>query len=346
MITKREERSLKARKKFGRNREIIGMFTSGATNLQVMAKFNLGPTQVKRLKKSLIVEQGTGERKPGSGRKRKTMKRDDRRIVKIARGASSPSAADIQTEMLQAGVGVCERTIRRRLHESGNRRCVCTAKPWVSEKNRIKRLKFAKDLLTWSDEKLRSVIYSDESKFVFRFRGQTFTWRRPDEKHSPRCMRATVKGAQKSVMVWGCFGANGMSELHRVRGRINQADYKQILIHKLLPIANRIGGNNYIFQQDNAPIHTAGTIKSYLRNKNVTVMEWPPQSPDLNPIENLWFILDNNLKKRNPANEDELFRMLNDAWKKISSDTIDNLMNSMRNRCRLVIENRGMPIPY
>ena len=59
-------------------------------------------------------------------------------------------------------------------------------------------------------------------------------------------------------------------------------------------------GDNFIFQDDNDPKHTAHIVKNYLRNHQIEMLEWPPQSPDLNPIESLWAELNRKLNKRKP----------------------------------------------
>ncbi len=114
----------------------------------------------------------------------------------------------------------------------------------------------------------------------------------------------------------------------------------------MLPTAENIADDDYIFQHDNAPIHTAGLVQRYLSRCGVTVMKWPPQSPDLNPIENLWFILDHILKERSPSNDDELFDVLSEGWKTIQSELLQKFIASMPQRMALVIQSNGMPIRY
>ena len=76
-------------------------------------------------------------------------------------------------------------------------------------------------------------------------------------------------------------------------------EYRKILIHHLVSSANRLNPEGFIFQQDNDPKHTS--------------MNWQPQSPDLNPIENLWGQLIRLTQDHNPQNEDELFDFLKHA---------------------------------
>ena len=142
--------------------------------------------------------------------------------------------------------------------------------------------------------------------------------------------------------VWGCFTSSGVGRLYKIPGIMDSKMYKQILIHQLIPSANELfKDKSWVFQQDNDPKHTANNVKNYLKNKKLVVLSWPAQSPDLNPIENLWSILDHGIKTRAPKNEEELFQILQNQWKNISGELLQSLVESMPRRCKAMIKSRG-----
>jgi hypothetical protein len=110
----------------------------------------------------------------------------------------------------------------------------------------------------------------------------------------------------------------------------------------------------WIFQHDNDPKHKAKVNIKYLNEKGCLalnpfeILDWPSQSPDLNPIEHLWKQIKDQMKKRKlrPKNETELFQHIKEEWEKFPKERLEKLIDSMPRRCQAVIKNKGGPTKY
>lgn len=147
-------------------------------------------------------------------------------------------------------------------------------------------------------------------------------------------------------MVWGAFSFNGTSELYFVSGSLDGESYTGVLDETLIPYIRRKHRNYEYFQQDNATCHTSRVAKRYFARKNINLMTWPANSPDLNPIENLWGILKVKVAKRCPETLNELKTILKEEWENISLETLHNLVNSMPNRLEELKAKKGAKINY
>lgn len=101
----------------------------------------------------------------------------------------------------------------------------------------------------------------------------------------PKCLKSSVKYPQ-SVMVWSAMSAAGVAPLCFIKDRVNAASYQEILEHFILPSAEKLyGDEDFVFQHDLAPAHSANTTGKWFTDHGITVLNWPANSPDLNPIE-------------------------------------------------------------
>ncbi len=101
---------------------------------------------------------------------------------------------------------------------------------------------------------------------------------------------------------------------------------------------------DFIFQQDLAPAHTAKGTKNWFNDHGVTVLDWPANSPDLNPIENLWGIVKRKMRDTRPNNADELKATVKETWASIPPQQCHKLITSMPRRIEAVIKAKE-PLP-
>ncbi len=116
-------------------------------------------------------------------------------------------------------------------------------KPLLNNRQRQKRLAWAKDTKDWTAAEWSKVMFSDESKFCISFgnRGPR-VWRKRREAQNPRCLRSSVKFPQ-SVMVWGAMSSAGVGPLCFLRSKVNTAVYQEVLEHFMLPAADQLYGD-------------------------------------------------------------------------------------------------------
>ncbi len=217
-------------------------------------------------------------------------------------------------------------------------------KPLLNQRQRQKHLTWAVEKNNWTVAQWSKVLFSDESKFCISFGNQgPRVWRKSGEAQNPCCLKSSVKFPQ-SVMIWAAMSSAGVGPLCFLKSTVNAAIYQEILEHFMLPSADKLYGDaDFIFQQDLAPAHTAKGTKSWFNDHGVTVLDWPANSPDLNPIENLWGIVKRKMRDTRPNNADELKATVKETWASIPPQQCHKLITSMPRRIEAVIKAKGAP---
>ena len=243
---------------------------------------------------------------------------------------------------------VCTRDLKMRAR-------VARKKPLLTTVHKKKRLEFARKYRNWKTEEWKKVLWSDESTFRVNHESQKKVCRAEYKKgqalgnpYTEKYLQATVKHPA-GTMVWGCFsGAAGRGSLYFLpQGQtIKAKDYlKDILKEKLL-ITLELHGAEY-FQQDGAPVHTAKICQNWLNGQEVNVIDWPAQSPDLNPIENLWHEMKMKLEDYDTRSIPKLQDAINKLWcRDMNLEEFTKYAASMPKRLNEVIKNKGGTTQY
>lgn len=284
----------------------------------------------------------------GRGRKRATTTKEDNRIVKLLKRNPQERLKSIQNDINNVRqTNISLTTIRRRLHEANVKAYTIKKKPFINKRNKQKRLQFARTYLSKPVEFWRNVLWTDESSFCLDGTyGKKFYYSTAKEKNSRSVIMPTRHSGGGKVMIWGCFSYNGVGDLILLPQKVTSSTYLHILNENALVSGCQGIGTHFILQQDNAPIHKSRMIAKYLRDLDQETIDWPPQSPDLNPLENLWHYLKQNMTIDIGRQSSETFAEIKNIWDQIPKEILENLVNSIPDRLQEVIDNNGGNTSY
>ncbi|KAF2364436.1 Transposase Tc1-like [Trinorchestia longiramus] len=246
--------------------------------------------------------------KPRTGRLRKINDRAAQKLVPTVVQKLKTTREELNDDLKASGIEASKHTISRALRREGLRSRTPRRTPLLQKRHFKDRLKYPNDHLNKPAAFWNSVLWSDETKIELFGRNSTnHVWRQQNEKYKPKCTIPTVKFGGGLNMVWDCFSSSGVGKLHIIGGTMNGRKCREILEEQLQPLARLLKfKRGWKFQQDNDPKHTANETKEWLMLKKINILEWPSQSPNMNPIENLWRELKLKIQKRGPNNITEL----------------------------------------
>lgn len=151
-------------------------------------------------------------------------------------------------------------------------------------------------------------------------------------------------------MICSVICAKGVGSLYFVDGSMNSQQYLQVIQQELLPqIQNWFRKTErFQFMQDGAPCHRAKMITNYLNTQKVSILDWPDNSPDMNPIENVWNVLKDEFGKEKVTTKAESIDKIKYLWfhNAKMNQTAINGVRSMEDRVRMLLKNNGKWIKY
>jgi uncharacterized protein (DUF2267 family) len=249
------------------------------------------------------------------------------------------------------GILVSPDTIRRALRRAGLGAIEKPKKPLLSKTNIRKRLEWCKAHRDWTVDDWKRVIWSDETKINrFNSDGRVWAWIRDGEQLQPKHVKVTVKHGGGSIMIWSALTYAGTGWMCKIDGNMDKTLYKEILQDEQDRTINfaaeelNLRRDQMVFQHDDDPKHTSNLVQEYLKNQEYQVLEWPSQSPDLNPIENMWRLLKIRLNEYDtpPKGMQELYERVTKVWYDvIDKEECRNVIHSMPRRIEQCIRRKG-----
>src|SRR5229473_485998 len=314
---------------------ILSLASHGHSTCSIAKKTGLGKSTVIRTLHNIL----PNHQMPSSGHPSKLSSRAQHAILsQIIMGKVSNAVQATKHINTIIPHPVSSQTVRNVLKKHSFKAVTKKKKPLLSAMHRKKCLGFALKYKEWTVDDWKRIIWSDETKINrIGSDGKQWVWKQVGEGLISREVQGTVKFGGGKIMVWGCMGWEGVGKCAEVEGRMDGDQYVAILEDHLVPSIEESGifEEEAIFQQDNEPKHTSKKAKKWMGDHNISLLDWPPQSPDLNAIEHLWKHMKSELTKylTQPKGDWEI-------WESVA-EVCQNLIESMPRRIQAVIKAKG-----
>ena len=267
---------------------IKSLDAEGYTPQAINKKIDVPPKTISLIL-ARLPQQQNGITRKRTGRPPTLSVRDRRLILHIVRKNPKILYQDLKSE---AGVSYSHRTLYRILKDEGITNWICKKRPYLSEEVVKKRFLWVTARKDWSWEEWSKVIFSDECS-VERGSGAQRQWafRMPHEKWNKDMVQPYKKGKDISIMIWAAIWGGGKSNIvvmQRDEASLQQGYSANSYLAVLDDEIPRCYESDILFIQDNAPIHKAKIVDEWFKDHSMNVLDWPPYSLDINPIEHIW----------------------------------------------------------
>jgi transposase len=291
-----------------------------------------------------LVGEGHLVPKKASGRPKK---HSDREIRFVKRTAAQNPGLSIKRLQVVSGIEACHQTMVKILKEHYLQSFKAIKKPLLTQRHVEMRLRWANEHLNFSVEDWKRWSFSDESSVELDCSEgiKRFIIERSQRLEPEFIQRNRQMGGGK-IMVWSYIHWNGIGPLIFIRGGINGHKYKEILNRNVLPhLLEQMDENGDVqyYQDDGASAHDCEEVIEFCAAKGIQRPYWPPNSPDMNPIEHVWGWIKHKLSNLDvlPNNIEELKTAIQEIWGTIDQESIRKLYRGMPNRIKVLHEKQG-----
>lgn len=281
---------------------------------------------------------------PRSGRPRISTPHEDATLIQRSLQHRRHTARQLRVYWEGHGVNTSTRTVQRRLRDAGLLSRIAVPKPLLTETHKLQRLQFALNHQHWTTATFARVIFTDEAPmFIGSSGGRVWVRLRRGEHDIPEAQVIPRQRRGSHILVWGAIQRSGVGPLIRIEGTVNAERYLQIL-QEVIP-QMRLNQNS-LYMHDNAPSHRAAVVQDYFLTHNIHLLPWPSNSPDLNPIENVWGFITQNIDRTGIKTSEQLWARVQQCWNGITAQQCQHLIDSMPGRLQEVIHRDGGSINY
>ncbi|GFY20839.1 transposable element Tcb2 transposase [Trichonephila clavipes] len=301
---------------------VVSRLEGGQTQAEVAQAIGVSQSVISRIWNRFL-ETGSAGLRPGQGRRPATTPNEDRYLVLTARRHRNMNVTLLQQHLRSVtGTTVTTQTVRNELHGVGlyaRQPMVCVR---LTSRHHCDRGEWATEHVSWRRNEWSNVLFSDESRFsVHPDNRRIFIWRDRGSRNNPAFVHESVRLGGGGVLVFGGISIDGRTDLYIIRdGPLTARRYRnEILRPILVPYAAAIG-DDFILMDDNCRPHRANLVEDFLFEEGIVRMEWPACSPDMNPIDHVWYALGRRVAGRQPPPKSlqELERALLEEWDRIS----------------------------
>lgn len=209
-------------------------------------------------------------------------------------------------------------TIRSMLKRRGLRCRTAARQTMKKEEHKINRMAYCEVMKEWDDNRLNSIIFSDEKTFSSDVKWKANVYRPHNMRFDPHYVKSDRLSGRISASYWGAISIDGpATDLIKIDGKLNSDQYIGIIKRHLFPIMQN---STRIFMQDNSPVHSAGKVMALLSRQPFETIDWPPFSPDLNPIENVWAHLVRDWPMMERRTQEALDELVQRRWNELRNN--------------------------